>query len=537
MSWPAPCYPVVGTTVACTMSLDANIVRPDTSSVASPIAGKAASSAPKGAETSRPFADYLDDARADKPIEKEKPSTPARNPDPTSSPVTASQDRRPADRADPDQQSGTAPTSNDPAHAEQASLSPFGSAPSDAPPSADAPASATANALAAPTASAAAAPLEGLGGEEVNQQTTAPSGPAAQTSSLPAPSGDSANASAPTDRSAASSNPTQQSVLTGATANAVAADAHRSEGAEQEAQPVETTDGASDTAEIAPLASQASLPAAPQTDRAGERALPASVRSDQTLAEPAKPGSATGQSSAHAGKTGSDSAFTSQGETGNQSQTGGNRDNASAMLASTRSALAQDAQAPLLVSSEKGAAPLDFSHELETAFLGRESATAQHSSSTLAPSAISASAPRAAALAASLPSQIAVQVSKAAESGANRFVIQLDPADLGHVEVKMTVSDRGHISAVLIADRQDTLDLLQRDQRALEKALQDSGLSTDSGSLQFSLKEQNSGQSENAAKEGIARSLAGDPDVEATQPSLTPAYRAMPTDRLLDIRI
>jgi flagellar hook-length control protein FliK len=73
------------------------------------------------------------------------------------------------------------------------------------------------------------------------------------------------------------------------------------------------------------------------------------------------------------------------------------------------------------------------------------------------------------------------------ESGESRFEIRLDPAELGKLDISMTVSDDGHVQAVVRAERPETLDMLQRDARVLENQLRQSGLNVDSGSLNFSL--------------------------------------------------
>ena len=56
----------------------------------------------------------------------------------------------------------------------------------------------------------------------------------------------------------------------------------------------------------------------------------------------------------------------------------------------------------------------------------------------------------------------------------------------------------GRVIAVVTADNKDTLDLLQRDARELERALQNAGLQTDSGSLSFNLR----GQGDQAPEDG-----------------------------------
>jgi flagellar hook-length control protein FliK len=77
-----------------------------------------------------------------------------------------------------------------------------------------------------------------------------------------------------------------------------------------------------------------------------------------------------------------------------------------------------------------------------------------------------------------------------AEGGERKFEIRLDPPDLGRIEVQLNVDSSGRATSHLVVDRADTLDLLRRDAPVLERALQSAGLTTDSGSLQFSLRDQ-----------------------------------------------
>jgi flagellar hook-length control protein FliK len=68
------------------------------------------------------------------------------------------------------------------------------------------------------------------------------------------------------------------------------------------------------------------------------------------------------------------------------------------------------------------------------------------------------------------------------------------PPELGRIEVRLAVDRDGHTTTSLIADHSDTLDLLRRDASGLERALQDAGLKTADNSLQFSLRDQSTGQ-------------------------------------------
>lgn len=86
--------------------------------------------------------------------------------------------------------------------------------------------------------------------------------------------------------------------------------------------------------------------------------------------------------------------------------------------------------------------------------------------------------------------QVAVQIKKAIGEGADKINIKLQPANLGKVEVRMEIGKDGILTASVIAEKPETLELLQRDVRGLEKVLQEGGLRTDSQSFNFSLKEQ-----------------------------------------------
>ena len=90
--------------------------------------------------------------------------------------------------------------------------------------------------------------------------------------------------------------------------------------------------------------------------------------------------------------------------------------------------------------------------------------------------------------------QIKVHINKSVKAGMDRVSIQLRPANLGRIEVKMELSQDGKVRAFITADVKDTLDMLQRDARGLERALQDAGLRTDSNNLHFALRSEIQGQ-------------------------------------------
>ncbi len=97
---------------------------------------------------------------------------------------------------------------------------------------------------------------------------------------------------------------------------------------------------------------------------------------------------------------------------------------------------------------------------------------------------------------------LAVNIAQQAQAGAKRFDIRLDPPELGRLEIRLDVARDGRATAHLVVERAETLDLLQRDARSLERALQNAGLETSKDGLTFSLKDQQSSGSGNRQGDG-----------------------------------
>ncbi len=97
----------------------------------------------------------------------------------------------------------------------------------------------------------------------------------------------------------------------------------------------------------------------------------------------------------------------------------------------------------------------------------------------------------------SMVEQVTVKITKAIQAGNDKITIQLRPANMGRVEVKMEVSQDNRLNVQVIVDRPETLDQLQKDSRELQRALQEAGLHVDNEDLNFNLRGE-----ENHAKEG-----------------------------------
>lgn len=106
---------------------------------------------------------------------------------------------------------------------------------------------------------------------------------------------------------------------------------------------------------------------------------------------------------------------------------------------------------------------------------------------------VTAAGPTASAQAASIPvpvNGLAVDIATRAAAGNTSFQIRLDPAELGRIDVRLDVDKHGRVTSHLTVDQPATLDMLRRDAPQLQRALEDAGLKTGDGGLQFSLRDQ-----------------------------------------------
>ena len=146
--------------------------------------------------------------------------------------------------------------------------------------------------------------------------------------------------------------------------------------------------------------------------------------------------------------------------------------------------------------------------------------------------------------AASPGEQVAMQIRRAAAGGADRITLQLHPRDLGTVEVRLEFGDNASVRAAVLVERPETLELLQRDARLLQRALNEAGLEADGGSLSFDLRgEGNQGgdtEGDGRGAEDDQAFLADDEQdgpADAAEPDMVDTYAMAVSDGRLDIRI
>jgi flagellar hook-length control protein FliK len=88
---------------------------------------------------------------------------------------------------------------------------------------------------------------------------------------------------------------------------------------------------------------------------------------------------------------------------------------------------------------------------------------------------------------------IAAVVASEAAAGTNRFLIRLDPPELGRIDVRLRFGRDGEVHARLVADRPETASLLLRDAGMLERALNASGLRTSESGIDVMLRDPSGG--------------------------------------------
>lgn len=115
--------------------------------------------------------------------------------------------------------------------------------------------------------------------------------------------------------------------------------------------------------------------------------------------------------------------------------------------------------------------------------------------------------------------QLAFELVRQVNDGNTRFQMRLDPPELGRIDVKLDIDASGQVNARLTVEKAETLDLMQRDQRGLEKALQQAGLDGAKTNLEFSLKQNPGGNQQGQDGSGRQPRFAGD---ASSEPDETP---------------
>lgn len=108
-------------------------------------------------------------------------------------------------------------------------------------------------------------------------------------------------------------------------------------------------------------------------------------------------------------------------------------------------------------------------------------------------------------LAKNVAEQVGMEVTRAAKEGNTEFTVRLNPVELGKVTIKMAFDKDGTSSLKILAQNPETLALLQRDQRGLERAIEAGGLKSSQSEISIELDTQHDGQSAGKAFTEAAR--------------------------------
>jgi flagellar hook-length control protein FliK len=212
--------------------------------------------------------------------------------------------------------------------------------------------------------------------------------------------------------------------------------------------------------------------------------------------------------------------------------------NAAATLATSDAA----ATSPSSLSAHEHVPPANAGHPLtETADAAAQALGA------LQPQANSATAPATGGAlnvttAASGPvplSGLALEIAASIKSGKSRFEIRLDPADLGRIDVRIDIDRNGQVTSHLTVEKPETLSILRQDAPQLQRALDDAGVKTGSGGLQFSLRDQSSSGQNNGgdSRPNAQRLIIVDEDTLSASVAGRSYGRSLAASGGVDIRV
>jgi flagellar hook-length control protein FliK len=136
-------------------------------------------------------------------------------------------------------------------------------------------------------------------------------------------------------------------------------------------------------------------------------------------------------------------------------------------------------------------------------------------------------------------SGLAVEIAASVQNGRTHFEVRLDPADLGRIDVRIDVDRNGQVTSHLTVEKPETLSMLRQDAPQLQQALNDAGLKSGSGGLQFSLRDQSSsGQNSGNQSGGNAQRLIVSDETATPSVAAGQSYgRLLGSSSGVDIRV
>ncbi|MBK67100.1 MAG: hypothetical protein CMP22_03085 [Rickettsiales bacterium] len=84
--------------------------------------------------------------------------------------------------------------------------------------------------------------------------------------------------------------------------------------------------------------------------------------------------------------------------------------------------------------------------------------------------------------------QVMMNIQKGAEGKMDKITLQLDPHEMGKLEIQFDFSEDGKTKALILAEKPETLNHLKQDMKTIETLLADAGLDLGGNGLEFDLK-------------------------------------------------
>lgn len=126
---------------------------------------------------------------------------------------------------------------------------------------------------------------------------------------------------------------------------------------------------------------------------------------------------------------------------------------------------------------------------------------------------------------------VPIEIGLKALAGVNHFQIRLDPAELGRIDVNLEIDTDGTIKARLTVDRVETLTLLQRDARTLERAFEQAGLKPSDSGVDLSLRDQGRddrrGPPENGGRDNAPAHASAGGESETNRPQAAVVHQTI----------
>ncbi len=128
-----------------------------------------------------------------------------------------------------------------------------------------------------------------------------------------------------------------------------------------------------------------------------------------------------------------------------------------------------------------------------------------------------------------------VKVLNNLETKTQSITVQLDPVELGKIDIKMEISPKGETKVQILADKLETYALLAKSSDQIQSILGEKGLNQDSTSLNFGLRNGNSNQQHSHQQFASANTKTGTTENDSSKIEISVAHLLYKDPNRLDI--